>query len=128
MSDKKRFFKSVAFGLLCGILTCTALLGVFAAALTKAGLLPPDITDFCMAGCLAAGAFTAGFLAAKLNRGAGLIAGAAAGASMLAALTLTSALRGNADFSVLFIIKLAAAVCGGALGGILAVREKPHRI
>ena len=123
MSDKKRFVKSVVTGLLCGIFTSAALMCIFAAVMTKGGLLPSDIIDYIMAGCLAAGALAAGFIAAKINKGAGLIAGAVAGAAMLAALTLTSAIKGEADFSALFFIKLAAALLGGSLGGALAVRE-----
>ncbi len=128
MSDKKRFVKSVITGLLCGILTSTALMCVFAAVMSKGGLLPADILDYIMAGCFGAGALTGGFISAKINNGAGLIAGAAAGTAMLAALTLTSAIKGEADFSTLFFIKLAAAVLGGSLGGALAVREKKQKL
>ena len=128
MYDKKRLVKSVVTGLLCGIFTSVALMCIFAAVMTKGGLLPAELLDYIMAGCLGAGALTGGFISAKINKGAGLIAGTAAGAAMLAALTLTSAIKGEADFSSLFFIKLAAAVLGGSLGGALAVREKKQKI
>ena len=76
------------------------------------------------AGLLAAGAFVGGFVSAKLNRGAGLVAGTAAGSAMLAVTVLISAFKGDADFTVLFLIKTVALLLGGIAGGILAVREK----
>ena len=94
MSGKKRMIKSVVTGLLCGMLVSVA------------------------------GAFAGGFIAAKLNRGAALTIGAITGAAMIAALLLTAALRGEAEFSPLFFIKLGAAVAGGSLGGILSVHER----
>ena len=120
MSDKKRLIKSSAAGLLCGILTSVALMCIFAVVMTKSGLLPTQVIDYVLAGFLAVGAVAGGFVATKLNRGAGLIAGALTGAAMLCALTLTAALRGEADFSVLLAVKAAATVLGGMLGGVLA--------
>ena len=122
MSDKKRLIKSSAAGLLCGILTSVALMCIFAVVMTKSGLLPTQVIDYVLAGFLAVGAVAGGFVATKLNRGAGLIAGALTGAAMLCALTLTAALRGEADFTLLFPIKLASTLLGASAGGILAVR------
>lgn len=124
MRDKKKLIKSVITGMVCGILTSVVLMSVFAVVMTKVGLLPGQLIDYILTGFLGLGALAGGFLAAKLNKGAGLIAGAATGGAMLAALVLTAAFSGSADFSVLFLFKLAATVAGGALGGILAVREK----
>lgn len=119
MSEKKRLIKGAVTGLLCGILTAVALMCVFAVVMTKGGLLPTQLIDYVLAGFLAAGAVVGGFVAAKINRGAGLIAGALTGGCMLCALTLSAALRGEADFSALLAIKAAATILGGALGGAL---------
>ncbi len=124
MSGKKRMIKSVVTGLLCGMLVSVVLMCLAALAMTKTGLLPVWIVEYLTAGCLAAGAFAGGFIAAKLNRGAALTIGAITGAAMIAALLLTAALRGEAEFSPLFFIKLGAAVTGGSLGGILSVHER----
>ena len=126
MSDKKRLIKSVVTGTLCGLLTGIILICIFTVVMLKTSLLPSSVLDLAMAGVLGVGAFIGGFVSAKLNRGAGLIAGALTGAVMLSAIVLTSAFRGNADFSYLLLIKLAAAVLGGALGGIIAVRERKN--
>lgn len=124
MSDKRKLIKSVATGTLCGLLTGIILMCVFAVVMLKTSLLPSSVLDLAMAGVLGAGAFVGGFVSARMNRGAGLIVGALTGAVMLSAIVLTSAFSGKADFSMLLPIKLAASLTGGALGGILAVREK----
>ena len=102
MSDKKKFIRSVAIGLLVGMAASVLLICLLSAILSKSGLLPNEVIDWVTAATLAAGALAGGFTAAKLNRGAGLIAGAAAGAAMLFALVLAAALRGEADFTLLF--------------------------
>ena len=94
MSDKKRFIKSALTGTLCGILTSVVLTCAFALILSRSGMLGDNILGYASAGLLAAGAFLGGFVSAKLNRAAGLIAGAAAGAAMLALIVLVSAFMG----------------------------------
>lgn len=110
--------------MLSGILTSVILTCLLAAIMSRGGMMSSKITDYITAGLLLAGAFLGGFVSAKLNRGAGLVAGAAAGGAMLTVLVLISAFKGDADFTVLFLIKAAAMLLGGAAGGILAVREK----
>ncbi len=124
MSDRKKLIKATATGLLCGILTNVILMCLLALALTKAGLLPPDILGYVMAGILGAGALVGGFIAAKINRGAGLVAGAFTGCAMLCVLIPAAALRGTADLTALFFVKAAAALIGGAVGGILGIRGR----
>lgn len=124
MSEKKRMIKSVVTGLLCGMLVSVTLMCLAALVMTKTGLLPVWVVEYLTAGCLAAGAFAGGLIAGKLNRGAALTIGAITGAAMITVLLLTAALRGEAEFSPLFFIKLGAAVAGGALGGILSVHER----
>ena len=74
--------------------------------------------------CLAAGALTGGFVSAKLNKGAGLIAGAAAALIMLAALTVTAMLKGNVSVSPLILFRLAGMLLGGCIGGALGIGER----
>lgn len=126
MSDKKLLIKSVITGTLCGLLVSIIFMSICAVVLLKGGLPQGDLLDYVLAGFLAAGAFAGGFIAAKLNKGAGLIVGAITGAVMIFLIALVSACKGDVTFSALFFIKLAAAVIGGILGGILAVREKKH--
>ena len=128
MSDRTKMIKSVVTGTLCGLLTNMILMCVFAVVMLKGGLLSSQLIDYIMAGLYAAGAFLGGFVAAKINRGAGLIVGAATGAAMLLLLVLTAAVKGQADFGALFVIKLAATVLAGAAGGALGIREKQARV
>lgn len=109
--------------MLCGILTSVVLTCACALILSRSGMLSDNILGYVAAGLLAAGAFLGGFVSAKLNRSAGLIVGAAAGFAMLAVIVLVSAFMGNANFTALFFIKAAAMLLGGALGGILSMRN-----
>lgn len=126
MSDKKKLIRSVVTGTLCGMLTSIILMCVFAVVMLKGGLLDAPLIDYIMAALYAAGGLAGGFIAAKMNKGAGLIVGAATGAVMILVLVLTAAIRGESDFTALFVIKLCAAVLAGAAGGIWGVREKKH--
>ena len=76
MSDKKRLIKAIVTGMLCGILTSVTLMCIFALVMTKGGLLPTEVINLLLSGFLAVGAFAGGFVAVKINRGAGLIVGA----------------------------------------------------
>lgn len=124
MSDKKRLAKATVTGMICGMLTSVSVMCICALVMTKGGLLPVQLINYLTAAFLALGALTGGFIAARLNRGAGLIAGALTGAGMIGALVLTAALGGNADFTSLTLIKTAAALTGGALGGALGVGRR----
>ncbi len=126
MSDKKRLIKSVVTGVICGLLVSIILMSVCAVVILKGGLPQGDILGYVLAGFLAAGAFAGGFIAAKLNKGAGLVAGAITGGVMLFLIVSAAAIKGEVAFSALFFIKAAATVLGGALGGILAMKEKKH--
>ena len=126
MSDKKRLAKAVAAGAFCGLLTSVLLMCLFAAVMLKIGLLDSAMLDAVLAALFGFGALAGGFAAAKLNKGAGLVAGALTGAAMLLLLLLTAAVRNQADFSSVFLMKLAAALLGGSAGGVLAMRERRH--
>lgn len=120
----KRLIKSVATGAFCGLLTSVILMCILTVALLKTGLPQGFLLDYILAGFLGAGAFAGGFVAAKLNRGAGLIAGAAVGGVMFLALLIVAAVKGDMAFTVLSAVKLGAVLLFGAAGGILGVREK----
>ncbi|MER2080424.1 MAG: TIGR04086 family membrane protein [Ruminococcus sp.] len=124
MSDKKKLIKSVLIGSLCGMLACVILMCVMAAVMLTAGLLPAGITDYAMAAIASAGALTGGFVATKLNKGAGLIVGALTGAAMFLLITLAALLKSSAPVTVLTAIRAAGMLAGGAIGGILGLRER----
>ena len=126
MSDKKRLVKALVTGCLCGVLTCGIFTGILAAVIMSTGLLPDKLMDYVMLAIAAAGAFAGGLIAAKLNKGAGLIVGAITGAGVFLLLTVAGLSSGGAAFSSLSAIRLAALLLGGVLGGILGVKERRH--
>ena len=126
MSDKKRLVKALVVGCLCGVLTCASFTGILAAVILSVGLLPDKLTDYVMIAVAAAGAFTGGLIAAKFNKGAGLIVGAIIGAGMFLLLTIAGLTSGGASFSSLSAVRMAALLIGGMLGGILGVKERRH--
>ena len=126
MSDKKLLIKSVVTGTLCGILTCIILMCILSAVMLSVGLLPAAILDYAMIAILAAGAFVGGFIATKINKGAGLIVGALTGTAIMLIIAIAALSRGDLEISALLPIKLAVAAAGGALGGILGLRERSH--
>lgn len=126
MSDKKRLVKALVVGCLCGVLTCAIFTGILAAVILSAGLLPDKLTDYVMISVAAAGAFVGGLVAAKLNKGAGLIVGVIVGAGMFLLLTVAGLSSGGASFSSLSAVRIAALLVGGVLGGILGVKERRH--
>ena len=126
MSDKKRLVKSVVIGSLCGLLSCAALMCVTAAVMLCTGLLPAELTDLIMVAVAAAGAVAGSFVATKLNGGAGLIVGTMTGGAMLLLITGAALVRQGAPVTALSAIRAAALLSGGALGGILGLRERRH--
>ena len=127
MTDKKQLIKSVAAGAMCGILTSVVLMCLLALILTKVGLLDEKPLSYVLTALLGLGALAGGFVAAKINKGAALIAGVLTGAAMMLLLTVTALTNQQANISVLLLLKLVACLLGGAAGGVLSVREKKHR-
>ena len=123
MSDKKKLIKAVSFGSLCGVLGCVLLMCVFAVIMLTSGLLGAEITDYIMIAVTALGALAGGFVAAKLNRGAGLIVGAITGAVIFLLVTIAGISKGG-SVSALTGIRAAAVILGGIAGGICGVKEK----
>ena len=123
MSEKKRLIRSDLLGSLCGVLVCVVLMCIFAAVLLSAGLPGAQLTDYAMLAIAACGALTGGFLAAKFNKGAGLVAGACTAAVMFLLMTAAGVVRGE-SVSTLSALRFAALMAGGIPGGILGIREK----
>ena len=126
MSDKKKLIRSVVIGSLCGLLSCVAMMCVLAAGMLSTGLLSAELIDYLMVAVAAAGALVGAFVATKLNGGAGLIVGAVTGAVMLLLITAGALLRQDAPVTSLCAVRAAALLLGGALGGILGLRERKH--
>ena len=126
MSDKKKLIRSVVIGSLCGLLSCVALICVIAAVMLSTGLLSAELIDYLMIAVSAAGALIGAFVATKLNGSAGLIVGAITGAVMLLRITIGALVRQSAPVTALSAVRAAALLLGGALGGILGLRDRKH--
>lgn len=123
MSDKKLLIKSVLIGSLSAILTQIILLCVVSVVMITTKKLFGEALDYIMIAVSALGSLAGGFISAKLNKGAGLIVGLITGFTVFIILTAAALIGNDSSLSVLSLIRLAAMLLGGALGGILGVKE-----
>lgn len=124
MLNKGKLAKSVAVGTICSMLICVILTAVLAAVILSSGMLPAQLIDWITAGIMAVSAFAGGFIASKLNRGAGIPAGGFTGLAVFIVTVLTSFSRGESSVTAMIIIKLVCSVLLAVAGGILGIREK----
>ena len=124
MSDKKLLFKAVVFSSLCGILISIILLCIFSAVIMTSGLLPTDITNYITVALLSIGAFTGGFICAKITKSAALICGLITGISVFMLITICGLIRSNDSITILSLIRLISTVICGSLGGIVTLFKK----
>lgn len=122
MSDKRKLFKSLFFGIITALLIGIILMCIAAAAFISIGLPQGEITEYVMLAVSLLGSMAGGFVCAKLNKGAGLIVGLMTGAAVFVILSAIGMIKGG-DFSALSAIRLAASLAGGAIGGVLGLKE-----
>lgn len=123
MSDKKTLIKSALIGTLCGILSQIILLSIVSIIMLTTKNLFTGVLEYIMIAVSGLGALAGGFIAAKLNRGAGLIAGSITGFAIFIILTAASLVNSDTSLSFLSLIRFIVTLLGGALGGILGVKE-----
>ena len=124
MSDKKRMIKAIITGVICALLVNIILMCIFAVVMLTGGLLNADVIRYAMVGIIAAGAFAGGFIATKINKGAGLPVGVITGISTLVMIALVSIIKGSYPITSLIVIKLIACVIAGAIGGVVGLKER----
>lgn len=124
MSDKKKLITAIAVGCVCSILFSVILTAIFAAVMLSTGLLPGDLTEYLSAAVLGLGALVGGFIAAKINKGAGIPVGGLTGLFLICFTVMASCAKGSSGVGSLLVIKLLASVLMGILGGILGLKEK----
>lgn len=124
MSDKKKLIKAVTVGTICAVLCSVILMCILAAVMLSTGLLPKDMLGYISAAVLGLSAAAGGFIAAKINRGAGVPVGGLTGLSLFCVTVAASLSNSSAGVSSLIIIKLLASVALGILGGIAGLKEK----
>lgn len=124
MSDKKLLLKAVIFSSLCGILISIVLLCIFSAVIMTSGLLPTNITNYITIAVLSIGAFSGGFICAKITKSAALICGLITGISVFMLITVCGLIRNNESVTILTLIRLISTVLCGSLGGIVTLLKK----
>ena len=124
MSDKKLLLKAVLFGTVCGLLISVILTCVFTVIILTTGLLPADITNYVTVAILAVGTFLGGMITTKIKKSAGLTAGLITGLSIFMLVTIIGLTKSNDSVTIITLIKLAATLISGGLGGIAGLRKK----
>lgn len=124
MSDRKRLIKSVLLGTVCGMLTSVIFMCILAVVMLTSGLLSQELTNYIMIAICAIGAFVGGIIATKLNKGAGLIVGLITGGVIFILITIAALIKSDSSVSTLTAIRFVALLLGGALGGIIGIRER----
>ena len=124
MSGKKTMIKSVLIGSLCAVLAQIILLCIVSLVMISTKKLFTGALDYIMIAVSATGSLIGGFVSAKLNRGAGLVVGLITGFAVFIMLTAAALIYNSYPLSVLSLIRFAAMIIGGALGGIFGVKEK----
>ncbi len=123
MSDKKTLIKSALIGTLCGILSQIILLCIMSIIMLTTKKLFGETLDYIMIAVSGVGALAGGFIAAKLNRGAGLIVGIITGLAIFIILTAAALVNSDSSLSFLSLIRFGVTLLGGAAGGVLGIRE-----
>ena len=124
MFDKKLLFKAIIFSTLCGILISIILLCIFSAVIMTSGLLPTNITNYVTIALLSIGAFSGGFICAKITKSAALIFGLITGIGVFMLITICGLIRSNDSVTILTLIKLISTAICGSLGGIVTLLKK----
>lgn len=124
MSDKKLLIKAVLFGTVCGLLVTVVLICIFSAIIMTCGLFPEEITNYITLALLSIGAFSGGFITSKITKSAGLIVGLLTGFASFILITVTGLTKSNDPVTLLTLIRLAALLISGGIGGIAGLKRK----
>lgn len=124
MSDKKLFLKASLFSAMCAMLITVILCCIFAGVMLAVGLLPQDILSYAMVALLAAGSFFGGFIGARITKSLGMLTGMTTGFIIFLLVTITGVIKSNDSLTLLTLIRFAATLIAGGLGGIVGVNKK----
>ncbi|MBR1731728.1 MAG: TIGR04086 family membrane protein [Ruminococcus sp.] len=120
----KKLLKSLIFGVLCGIAAITILTLLLSFVLVISGEYPTDIINYISLAFLLVGGLVGGYIAARLNKGAGLIVGAFTGFIIFVIILLVGLSQSAGTITLFTLYKLLVLVIFAALGGILGVNKK----
>ncbi|MGN0441382.1 MAG: TIGR04086 family membrane protein [Acutalibacteraceae bacterium] len=116
--------KGIVIGGISELIVCILLFLITAFALTKAGYIPDNFISTLTTVLSALSSLIGGFIAGRLVKKSGLLTGAATGFILLLIQLIISLASGELSPSVIIIIKAAALILSGAIGGIFGVNKK----
>ena len=122
--EMNKNIKGIIIGGAAEIIACILLFLLTAFALTKAGYIPDSIISTLTTVLSAASCLSGGFITGRLVKSSGMLTGAATGFILLFIQLLISLISGELSPTVMIIIKAAAMILSGAIGGIFGVNKK----
>ncbi|MCQ4022463.1 MULTISPECIES: TIGR04086 family membrane protein [unclassified Ruminococcus] len=122
--EMNKSVKGIVIGGIAEIIVCILLFLITAFALTKAGYIPDNIISTLTTVLSGASCFVGGFIAGRLVKKSGIFIGAATGVILLLLQLIISLISGGFSLSIMIIIKAAALILSGAIGGIFGVNKK----
>jgi len=122
----KKIVKSEILGGMAGIIFTLILTAFFTAVMVKMekvvynALVPLGLSALCI------GTLIGGYITARLNKSMGMAVGAGCGLGVFLILLALGAILGS-ELGIVTLIRAAAAVISGALGGVLGVNRRKKR-
>lgn len=122
--SKSKVIKAIMFGTVSGILLCTCLVSISAAAVVQMKALPTDYINVISIFFCVLSAFLASFIAVRMCKCKGLLYGAVTSAVLFFILLAAGLSVNISPISLISFTKLAAMVITGMIAGIAAVNKK----
>ncbi len=122
----KKIAKSEIFGVVAGIIFTLILTAFFAAIMVKMekfvynAVMPFGLGGLCI------GTFGGGYITARINKSMGMAVGALCGVGVFLILLAVGAILGS-ELGIVTLVRAAAAIISGALGGVLGVNKRKKR-
>ena len=122
----KKIVKSEIFGMAAGIIFTLIFTAFFTAVMVKMERVAYNAVMPFGLGALCIGTFGGGYITARLNKSMGMAVGAGCGLGVFLILLALGAILGS-ELGIVTLIRAAAAVISGALGGVLGVNRRKKR-
>ena len=121
-----KVFKSVALGVVIGMLFCSLMMLLLALVLVKSGQLPLNAVYIVLQVIGALSAFLGSYVAVRIYKSMGLLLGVITAFAMFLIVFAVGLSTCVESVSAMTITKLVAMLCAGAVGGILSVNKRKN--
>lgn len=116
--------RAIVIGSVTGALLSAILLGLAALGFVSAANIPQNVISPMMLALSVLGAFTAGFVTAKVSHKRGLAYGAVSGLLLFILYLVAGLVASNEPVSFTAGMRLIVMILSGAIGGLLGVNKK----